>query len=112
MYKTYIFQFCNALVRKEAIYTSFTQTLYLQTKYSTTGTTKYSNTVQNKHMKHSPNTVNPQKRPAGLIFSLRVQTRVLLEFGCFCLLFFEITAGLIRIRVLFEGGSLSRIYGT
>ena len=37
--------------------------------------------------------------------------RVLLEFGCFCLLFIEFNAGLIRIRILFEGGSLSRIYG-
>ena len=37
--------------------------------------------------------------------------RVLLEFGHFCLLFFKFNAGLIRIRVLFEGGSLSRIYG-
>ena len=27
------------------------------------------------------NTVNPQKRPAGLILSLRVQMRVLSEFG-------------------------------
>ena len=57
------------------------------------------------------NTVNPQKRPAGLILALRVEMRVLLEFGHFCLLFFKFTAGLIRIRVLFEGGSLSRIYG-
>ena len=57
------------------------------------------------------NTVNPQKRPAGVILALRVQMRVLLEFGHFCLLFFEFTVGLIRIRVLFEGGSLSRIYG-
>ena len=56
-------------------------------------------------------TVNPQKRPTGLIFSLRFQLWVLLEFGYFCLLFFKFTAGLIRIRVLFEGGSLSRIYG-
>ena len=37
--------------------------------------------------------------------------QVLLEFGYFCLLLFEFTVGLIRIRVLFEGGSLSRIYG-
>ena len=36
--------------------------------------------------------------------------RVLLEFGCFCLLFIEFTVGLIRIRVLFEGGSILRIY--
>ena len=57
-------------------------------------------------------TINPQKRPAGLILSLRVQIQVLLEFGYFCLLFFKFTAGLIRIRVLFEGGSLSRIYGS
>ena len=35
--------------------------------------------------------------------------RDLLEFGYFCLLLF--TAGFIRIWVLFEGGSLSRIYG-
>ena len=38
--------------------------------------------------------------------------RVLLEFWEFCLLFFKFTVGLIRIWVLFEGGSLSRIYGT
>ena len=37
--------------------------------------------------------------------------RVLLEIEHFCLLFFKFTAGLIRIRVLFEGRSLSRIYG-
>ena len=37
--------------------------------------------------------------------------RVLLEFGYFCLLFFKFTVGLIRIRVLFKGGSLLRIYG-
>ena len=58
--------------------------------------------------------VNPQKRPTGLrptglILSLRVQMRVLSEFGYFCLLFFERIAGLIRIRVLFESRSLSRI---
>ena len=56
------------------------------------------------------NGINPQKRPTGLILSLRVKMRVLLEFGYFCLLFFKFTAGLIRIRVLFEGESLSRIY--
>ena len=38
--------------------------------------------------------------------------RVLLEFGCFSLLFFEFAAGLIRIRVLFEGESYLRIYGS
>ena len=32
-------------------------------------------------------------------------------FRHFCLLFFKLSAGLIRMRVLFEGGSLSRIYG-
>ena len=37
--------------------------------------------------------------------------RVLLEFGCFCLLVLKFTLGLIRIRVLFEGGPLSKIYG-
>ena len=52
-----------------------------------------------------------KKRPAVLILSLRVKMLVLLEFGHFCLVFFKFTAGLIRIRVLFEGGSLSRIYG-
>ena len=52
-------------------------------------------------------TVNPQKRPAGLILSLRVQMQVLLEFGlnlslfAYCFLSF--------LRVLFEGGSLSKI---
>ena len=56
------------------------------------------------------NTENPQKRPAGLILSLRVQMRVSLEFWYFCIMFFQFTAGLIKIRVLFEGGSLSRIY--
>ena len=48
----------------------------------------------------------------GLILSLRVQMWVLLEFGYFFLLFFKITAGLIRIQVLFKDGSLSRIYGS
>ena len=56
-------------------------------------------------------TANPQKRPAGLILSLRVQMRVLLEFRCFYLLFFKFTAGLIIIRVLLEGESYLRIYG-
>ena len=56
-------------------------------------------------------TVNPQKRPPGPILSLRVQMQVLLEFEYFCLLFFKFTAGLIRIQVLFEGGSLLGIYG-
>ena len=56
-----------------------------------------------------PNTVNPQIRLAGLILFLRLQMRVLLEFGPFCLLFFKLTAGLIRIRVLLEGESYSRI---
>ena len=37
--------------------------------------------------------------------------RVLLECGYFRLLSFKLSAGLIRIRFLFEGGSLSRIYG-
>ena len=37
---------------------------------------------------------------------------VLLEFGSFYLLIFEFIACLIRIRVLLEGGSLSRIYGS
>ena len=41
---------------------------------------------------------------AGLI-------RILAKFCSFYLLFFKFTAGLIRMRVLFEGGSLSRIYG-
>ena len=41
---------------------------------------------------------------AGLI-------RVWPQFCHFCLLFFKFSAGLIRMRVLFEGGSLSRIYG-
>ena len=36
--------------------------------------------------------------------------RISSEFGHFCLLFFKFSAGLIRMRVLFEGGSLSRIY--
>ena len=52
-------------------------------------------------------TINPQKRPAGLILSLRVKMRLLIEFGYCCLLFFKFTAGLIRIWVLFEGRSLS-----
>ena len=41
---------------------------------------------------------------AGLI-------RIWPKFGHFCLMFFKSSAGLIRMRVLFEGGSLSRIYG-
>ena len=49
-----------------------------------------------------PNTVNSQKRPSGLILSLRVQMLVFLEFGYFCLLFLKLTAGLIRGRVSFE----------
>ena len=53
------------------------------------------------------NTVNPQKRPAGLILSLRVQMRVLLEFGpnlgifAYCFLSF--------LRVLLEYRSYSRV---
>ena len=55
-------------------------------------------------------TVNPQKRPAGLILSLRVQMRVLLEFGPnFCIFAYRIKS---FPRVLFKGRSLSRIYGT
>ena len=50
-------------------------------------------------------------RLAGLILLSKLQMRVLLEFGPFCLLFFKLTAGLIRIRVLLEGESYSRIYG-
>ena len=38
--------------------------------------------------------------------------RALLKFGYFCLLFFKFTAGIIGIRVLLEGESLSRIYGS
>ena len=55
---------------------------------------------------HILHTVNPQKRPAGLILSLRVQMRVLLEFGqifyifAYCFLSF--------LRVLLECGSYSR----
>ena len=41
---------------------------------------------------------------AGLI-------RIWPEFRLFCILFFKFPAGLIRMWVLFEGGSLSRIYG-
>ena len=37
--------------------------------------------------------------------------RIWPKFRHFCLLFFKFSAGLIRMRVLFEGGSLSRIYG-
>ena len=59
-----------------------------------------------------PYTINPQKTPAGLIISLRVKMRALLKFGYFCLLFFKFTAGIIGIRVLLEGESLSRIYGS
>ena len=55
--------------------------------------------------------MNPQIRLADLILFPQVQMRVLLEFSSFSLLFFEFAAGLIRIWVLFEGGSLSRIYG-
>ena len=58
-----------------------------------------------------PNTVNPQMRLAGLILLSRLQMRVLLEFGPFCLLFFNLNAGVIRIRVLLEGKSYLRIYG-
>ena len=42
---------------------------------------------------------------AGLI-------RVWPQFLHFCLQFLKFSAGLIRMRVLFEGGSLLRIYGT
>ena len=55
------------------------------------------------------NTVNPQKRPADLF--LRIKIRVLLELNYFCQLFFQFPADLIRIWVLFEGSSLSRICG-
>ena len=37
--------------------------------------------------------------------------RIWPKFGHFCLLFSKFFAGLIRMRVLFEGGFLSRIYG-
>ena len=60
------------------------------------------------------NTVNPQKRPVGLILSLRVQMQVLLEFCrilLFFLLFFNFSADLIRMQVLIKGWSLQRIYG-
>ena len=50
-------------------------------------------------------------RLAGLILLSRLQMRVLLEFGPFCLLFFKLNAGLIGIRVLLEGESYLRIYG-
>ena len=36
---------------------------------------------------------------------------VLLEYEFFCLLFFKLAAGFIRMQVLFEGWSLFRIYG-
>ena len=58
------------------------------------------------------NTVNPQIRLAGLILFSWNQMRVLLEIEHFCLLFFKFSAGLIRIRVLLEGESYLRIYGT
>ena len=48
------------------------------------------------------NTVNHQKRPAGLILSLRVQMRVLLEFGLFAYCFSSL------LQVLLEFGSYSR----
>ena len=50
-------------------------------------------------------TVNPQKRPAGLILSLRVQMRVLLEFGPNLSIFAY--CFLSALRVLFECGSYS-----
>ena len=56
-------------------------------------------------------TVNPQIRLAGLILFSRFQMRVLLEIEHFCLLFFKLSVGLIRIQVLLEGESYSRIYG-
>ena len=37
--------------------------------------------------------------------------RIWPKFVHFCLLIFKFSVGLIRIRVLFEGGSLLRIYG-
>ena len=47
-------------------------------------------------------TINPQIRIAGLILFLKLQMWVLLEFGSFYLLILNLTAGLIRGRVLFE----------
>ena len=52
------------------------------------------------------NTVNPQKRPAGLILSLRVQMRVLLEFCLNSWIF--VYCFLSFLRVLLECGSYSR----
>ena len=50
-------------------------------------------------------------RIARFILFSKPQMRVLLEFGPFCLMFFKFSASLIRMGGLFEGGSLSRIYG-
>ena len=37
--------------------------------------------------------------------------RIWSKFGHFCLLFFKFSAGLVKTRVLLEGGSYSRIHG-
>ena len=47
------------------------------------------------------------KETCGSYYFSEVKMQVLLKFGYFCLLFFKFTVGLIRIRVLFKGGSLS-----
>ena len=44
------------------------------------------------------------RRPEGL-------NVVLIRIWYFCLLFFKVSVGFIRMRVLFEGGSLSKIFG-
>ena len=54
-------------------------------------------------------TVNPQKRSAGLILSLSVQMQVLLDF-CQIFVSLPIVFYVSYKRVLFEGGSLSKIY--
>ena len=59
--------------------------------------------ISNLNDSWEKNTVNPQKRPAGLILSLRVQMWVLLEFcRLFCIFAY---CFLSFLRVLLECGS-------
>ena len=66
---------------------------------------QHSTSIYRKSSKETRGSYSFSEAPtAGLI-------RNLVKFCSFYLLFFKFTAGLIRMRVLFEGGSLSRIYG-
>ena len=70
------------------------------------GSTQKPNPYQENEICNYTTTVNPQKRPAGLILSLRVQMQVLLEFGPNLGIFAYCFLNLLR--VLLEFGSYSR----